>query len=253
MEKNYKILGFQTLHYGAPYLKESLLSVEPYVDKMVISYSAKPSQGFASGDPCPDTADELYEICRSVLWHKLIWLQNDGGFPNEGYHRDMRYNHSEGFDCILSIDSDEIMVGIPEAIDLFMSKNVQYGGVDGYVNFFRSFDWVLRDGFRPIRLENLHHKNGIQDLSIPLTVYHFSTALPEKYMRYKYKNFGHANEIKSNYLDDIFYKWNPDDPHAVKWLHPTSQTIWEQVEPFDKTTLPEYLKQNQFFNQKLIV
>lgn len=245
----YKILGFMTLYYGAEYLEASLLSVKEHVDKMVISYTGKPSHGINHNEPCPDTEIELYEIAYKALGDKLIWLPYREGFANESAHRDTRYKHSAGYDCILTIDSDEVMVGIPEAIRYAMSGTAQYYGIKGYVNFFRSFSWACYDLFRPIRIENLLYKNGKQDTECPLTVYHFSTALSEKYMRFKYKTFGHASEIKPNYLDEVFYKWSPENNFPD--LHCVSIGLWNAT-PFDKNILPEYLKTHPNFNKHLI-
>lgn len=237
------------LYYGAEYLRESLLSVRDHVDKMVIAYTGRPSHGVYCTDPCPDTEIELYNICQEVLGNKLIWHPKREGYANEGAHRDVRYTYSSGYDCILTVDADEIMVGVEQAIEYCMTGAAQYYGINGYVNFFRSFEWVCYDGFRPIRLENLRYKHGAQNLECKLTVYHFSTALSEKYMRYKYKVFGHASEIKKNYLEEVFYKWSPENNFPD--LHPVSIGLWNAT-PFDKTLLPEYLKQHPNYNKHVI-
>lgn len=249
-----KVLGFMTLYYGKPYLREALLSIRDHVDKMHIAYTGKASHGIYSTEKCPDTEIELHNIAHEVLGDKLIWDPKRDGYPSESAHRDRRYAHSEGYEIILTIDSDEIMVGIPQAIEYARSGKAQYYGIHayGYVNFFRSFNWICRDAFCPIRLENLAYKNGIQDHGCPMVVYHFSTALPEKYMRFKYKIFGHATEVKKNYLEDIFYKWSPEKIEEVVWVHPTSITIWHHPEPFDKSVLPDYLKQHPDFNLESI-
>lgn len=248
---NNRVLGFMILYYGAEYLRESLLSVRDHVDKLVIAYTGKPSHGVLCNEPCPDKETQLYDIAYEVLGDKLIWDPKREGYGNEGAHRDVRYKYvTPGkHDCILTIDADEIMVGVPEAIDYAMNGHCQYYGIDGYVNFFRSFEFACYDGFRPIRIENLNHKHGAQDLNCKLTIYHFSTALSEKYMRYKYKVFGHASEIKKNYLDDIFYKWSPENNFPD--LHPVSIGLWNAT-PFDKTKLPEYLKQHPNYNKHII-
>lgn len=245
----YKVLGFMTLFYGKEYLRESLLSVRDHVDKMVIAYTDKPSHGVRCDDPCPDTMEELYTIATEVLGDKLIWDFKEDGYWYEAAHRDVRYKYSEGYDCILTVDADEIMIGIPEAVEYAMTHEAQYYGINGYVNFFRSFEWACHDGFRPIRLERTDRKTGVQDLECKLTIYHFSTALPEKYMRYKYKSFGHASEIKKDYLDEIFYKWSPDNNFGD--LHPVSANIWNATW-FDKRTLPDYLKAHPNYNKHLI-
>lgn len=247
--KKYKVLGFMCIHYSGDYLKEALLSVMDHVDKMVISYSHKPSQGQGNGSPVPDSKEYIQGVCQEVLGNKLIW-DEALSYNTEAAHRDVRYKYSEGFDVILTVDADEIMLDVPEAIQYIMNSGAQYAGVSGYVNFFRSFSWCALDGYRPIRLENLHVKTGFQDLNCPMIVLHFSCAQREAVMRYKYFNYGHASEIKPNYLDEIFYKWSPEN--NIQDLHPVAYDLWNAVF-YDKTTMPEYLKNHPNYNKDLII
>ena len=247
MEK-YKVLGFCTVHYSGDYMREALISVEPFVDKMVIAYSEKPSQGHSNNLPCPDAMTEIHQMCQEILGDKLIW-EYAQSYSSEAHHRDIRYKHAAGFDIVLTCDSDEVMLGVPEAIEYLMQSGAQYVGIDGYVNFFRSFGWACYDGFRPIRIENLHLKNGIQDLNCKMTIYHFSCAQRKEVMQYKYKNFGHSSEIKHNYLEDVFYKWSPEN--NIPDLHPVAIGLWNAV-PFDKKKLPIYMLAHPNFHKEII-
>lgn len=246
-----KVMGFMTLHYGKEYLKEALLSVRDHVDIMVVSYTAKPSHGHTSELICPDTRDELYNICREVVGDKLAWNEQEF-FANENTHRSVRYKYAAKakYDLILTVDADEVMVGIPQALEYAYNNPERYYGIDGYKNFFRSFNWICTDGFRPIRIENLKRNNQLQNLNCPMTIYHFSCALREEVMRYKYSSFGHANEIKKDYLNEIFYKWHPVT-NPLGDLHCVSFNLWNAVS-FDKTQLPEYLKQHPYYNLEII-
>lgn len=252
--KNRKVLGFMILHYGKEFLKESLLSVRNYVDKMVIAYSSKPSQGFSSIELCPETEEELYVIAKNVMGDKLIWDSQEM-YGYEAKHRDVRYKYAKKeYDLIITIDADEVFEekDILQALDFASNNNERYYGIIGYYNFWRSFDWVCTDGFRPIRIENLNSDNQLQNHNCNLRVYHFSMCQREEIIRYKYKIFGHADEIKPNYLRDIFYKWTPETNDIVNNLHPTSNGIWGKAEFFDKNNLPEYLKKHQNYNKKLV-
>lgn len=236
------------VHYSGDYLRESLLSVEPFVNKMVVAYSAKPSQGHGNETQCPDKEEDVFRTCREVLGDKLIWDRAES-YSLEAYHRDVRYRYAEGFDFILNVDSDEVMIGIEEAIEYASASTAQYFGINGYVNFFRSFSWACYDGYRPVRIENLKFKNGIQDLECKMVILHFSCAQREEVMRYKYKNFGHASEIKNDYLDSVFYAWSPEN--NIPDIHPVAIALWNAV-PFDKTTMPEYLKQHPNYEKEII-
>lgn len=249
MNNKLKILGFSPIFYIGDYFREALMSVEPFVDKMVIAYTEKPSQSNGDGSPCPDKEEDIYRIAQEVLGDKLIWDKAES-YNTEASHRDVRYKYSAGFDVIVNLDADEVMIGIPEAIEYLMNSGAQYVGINGgYKNFFRSFSWICIDHFSPVRLENLHIKTGVQDLGCHMQVLHFSCAQRMEIMRFKYKNFGHSTEIKPNYLEEIFYKWSPEN--NLSDLHPVSYNLWNAV-PFDKNTMPDYLKKHPNFNLDLI-
>lgn len=243
-----KVLGFITIHYGKEYLKESLFSVVSHVDKMVVAYSKYPSHGHGTKRECPDSEEEIYKICHEVLGDKLLWDRVEM-HPNEGAHRNVRYKYAQGYDLILTIDADEVYEGVPAALEYAYTRTERYFGIDGYINFWRSFNYACYDGFRPIRIENLSNHNQVQNHGCRLTVYHFSTCQSEPVMRYKYKVFGHASEMRANWLDAIYYAWRPDND--IQDIHPVAFGLWNTVK-FDKETLPSYLKEHPNFNKTLV-
>ena len=245
-----RVLGFMSILYGKEYLKESLLSVINHVDKMVIAYTYHPSHGVAVKIQCPDSRNEIYNICVEVLGEKLIWNEQIT-YRAENEHRAVARQYATGYDLILTIDADEVYESseLQTALDYAYNGKSRRYGMKGYLNFWRCFDYVCTDGFRPIRIENLNNHNNDQDLECPLTIYHFSTAQSEIITRYKYQAFGHASELRKNWLQDIFYKWTPampfDDVHCVAF------GIWNPVR-FDKSNLPDILKQHPNYNKELI-
>lgn len=245
-----KVIGFMHLHYGKEYLRESLLSIRNHVDRMVIAYSYQPSHGFKTNLECPDKVDELFNICSEVLGSKLVWSE-EKSYPNEHVHRAVIYKYSEGYDLILSIDADEIFEEseIETALKFAYTNKQRYYGIKGYLNFWRSFNHICLDNFRPIRIENLRNQNHEHNHECPLTIYHFSTAQHREIMEYKYKIFGHANEIRTNYLNEVFYSWNPNNNFGD--LHPVARGIWNAIN-YDKNNLPDILKKHPNFNKQLI-
>ena len=245
-----KVLGFMTIHYAGDYLREALMSVVDHVDKMVIAYSMMPSQGHATQLQCPDSEGYIFSICQDVLGDKMIWDRADR-YGAENEHRNVKYKYTHGFDLVLTVDSDEVYK--EEELDASFEYAhwgiERFYGIDGFINFWRSFDYACYDGFRPIRLENLHRKNNAQNLNLKQTIYHFSTCQPEPIMRYKYLVFGHAHEIKTNWLDETFYKWTLDN--QISDLHCVSYNLWNAVS-FDKSVLPSYLKSHHNYNKKLV-
>lgn len=248
--RKYKVLGFMTIHYAGDYLKEALLSVVDHVDMMVIAYSKKPSQGHGTNIECPDSEDYIYIICKDVLGEKLIWDRAER-YGSESEHRNVKYKYADVYDLVLTVDSDEVYKSeeLSASFDYAYNNEARFYGIDGFINFWRSFNYACYDGFRPIRLENLHRKNTNQNLGLKQTIYHFSTCQPEPIMRYKYLVFGHANEVKKNWLNDVYYKWTPDN--QIEDLHCVSYKLWNAV-PFDKNQLPESLKMHQNFSKVLV-
>jgi hypothetical protein len=245
-----KVLGFMTIHYAGDYLRESLLSVVDHVDRMVIAYSKEPSQGHGTTMECPDNERYIFEICREVLGNKMIWHYADR-YGAENEHRNVKYKYTGDYDLVLTVDSDEVYKSdeLPASYEYAYWGIERFYGIDGYVNFWRSFDYACYDGFRPIRLENLHRKQNTQNLSLKQTIYHFSTCQPEPIMRYKYNVFGHAHEVRKDWLNDIFYKWSPenqfDDVHCV------ALNLWNPI-AFNKSVLPSYLKSHKNYNKTLV-
>lgn len=245
-----KTLGFMTLFYGIEYLRESLLSIRDHVDYVVIAITRNPSHGHNTTAKNPDSIEEMITICNSVLGDKCH-IDIADGYDNESQHRAVRYKYCEGFDLILTIDPDEVFKEdeIQNALQYALLMPERYFGIKGYINFWRNFEHVCLDGFRPIRIENLKNDNQLQNIECPLTVYHFSTCQSEAIMRYKYKVFGHASEIKHNWLDGIHYAWTPEND--IQDVHPVSYSLWNTIK-FDKTTLPEYLKSHPNYNKDLV-
>lgn len=245
-----KVLGFMTIHYGLEYLRESLISVSPFVDKMVVAYTKYPSHGHNPKGQCPDSEEAIFNTCMEVLGDKFIWERAET-YPNESTHRDMRYKHANSFDLILTVDADEVFEpkDIPAALSYSYNGAERYYGIKGYVNFWRSFNYACYDGFRPIRIEKLHANNQAQNHECPLTIYHFSTCQSETIMRYKYKVFGHASEMRKDWLDGIYYAWTPEND--IQDIHPVAFGLWNTVK-FDKEMLPDHLKSHPNFNKILV-
>lgn len=245
-----KVLGFLSVHYGKEYLEVCLKSIVNHVDKMVVSYSKSPSHGIHCEDKCPDGESEIHSICEQVLGDKLIWDAAER-YSDEGQHRDVRYKYSQGFDLIFTIDADEVFreEEIRPALEYAYNNKERYYGINGYINLWRSFSFACYDQFRPIRIENINSKNQLQNLECKLTVWHFSTCQSEAVMRYKYKCFGHSSEVRQNWLDDVYYKWNPNNQFSD--LHCVAFGLWN-ASPYNKYMLPEYLRRHENFNKYLV-
>lgn len=243
-----RVICYVPLHYGCEYLKESLQSIISLVDKIVIVYSETPSYGHGTNVECPEKEMDLFNIAMPICGDKLIWRKET--FGNEGEHRGFIYNFTKGYDIVLAVDADEVFhtEDLKKAIQYVSEGDKRYYGIAGYLNFWRSFNNVCTDGFTPIRLINLHNESG--EGVVMCTIYHFSCAQSKKIMDYKYKIHGHADELRPNWLQDIYYAWTPQN--QFRFLHPTSMDIWGDAIPFDKNLLPDSLKQHPNFNKEII-
>lgn len=241
-----RVIGYIPLYYGAEYLDACIKSMAPYVEKIIIVYTDKPSQGHATKIECPETEEQLKAIALSasdkVEWHK-------GNFGFEAQHRDYILKHSEGYDLVFTLDADEIVEpnDIEHALKLAYESDKRHIGFAGFINFWRSFNHACYDGFIPYRIVNL--RNGGGTGQVDCRVYHFSTAQSIETVRFKWNVSGHKDELRKGWIDNIYLGWTPEN--NLQDLHPVALGLWNAV-PFDKNTLPEVLKQHPNFNKELI-
>ena len=244
-----KVLGELVLHYGGEYLNEAIKSIEPYVDKIVILYSSKPSYGFGTSAQCPETEEELKNIAftasNKIEWHNVI-------AHHEGMHRGLIYRIAEegNYDGILVCDADEVMGDLTDILPLCFASKKRHIGFGKYINFWKSFNYACYDGFTPIRYINLHNSDAIGCDVVPAVVYHFSCAQRMPIMEYKLLIHGHKAELRPNWLRDVYQAWTPTN--GIADLHLVAFGCWPQAQPFDKTTMPEILLKHINYNKEVI-
>lgn len=243
---NHKIICYIPLHYGGEYLGEAIKSVQDHVEKIIILYTKNPSFGFGTDMECPESKSELEEIANSAS-NKIEWIDIEMG--TEGDHRSYIYEFADGYDGILTIDSDEVFdsIDLPLAINTAMKSTKRYIGFSGYINFWKSFNHACYDGFTPIRFINLHNESG-EDV-VSCKVYHFSTAQKIEIMEYKLLIHGHKDEIRPNWFENVYKAWSIENNFGN--LHLVSENLWNAV-PYDKNKLPDLLKKHPNFNKDVI-
>jgi hypothetical protein len=240
-----RVLAYYPLHYGKEYLRESILSIRDHVEKIVILYSSKPTFGFSTHHECPENEQELMAIAMEAS-DKVVWISK--GYGSEGEHRNFINTFSQNFDLILAVDADEVWneESLKQCLADAMNSEERYTGVAGFLNFWRSFNHVCKDGFCPIRITRVAAGNMNQRF-VQGIVYHFSCAQSEKIMDYKYLIHGHKDEIRDGWLENTYKGWVPGQGD----LHPVSIALWN-AESFDKYTLPDILKNHENFNKEAI-
>lgn len=238
-----KTLAYIPLHYGSPYLDAVIRSIHDHVDKILILYTEHPSYGQSKGLKNPDSRQQLYDIAHNAS-DKIEWVQIRHT-SQENHHRQMVFKHAHDYDLIMAVDSDEIFEDVEDMKQAAMNTNcktVNVGG-DRWWHFWRSFNECNRDGFYPTRF---HVVGGKEEAAIIHVgkIYHMGYALPEDLTRYKISVHGHK-DIKGSW---IHTKWINYKKGHTKLLHPDSETVWIETEPFDKTTLPQILKDHPYYN-----
>ena len=231
------------LHTGKPYLRAAVEAILPQVDKVYIFYAQNPSQGHSSNIPCPDTRDDLLNEVKGL---DVEWV--DGSWQYEGEHNDEILKYVQNDDWIVRFDSDEIY---PDGSVEYFIKNAEESNCNQYrmpfLHFWRSFDWVCKDGQWPIRLTR-KRGDGLGWLPDKYRVFHMGYAIPTNYIEYKMQVSGHRNEWRPIWFSQ---KWLPN---AKQDIHPVSYLpvpLWN-AEPFLKETMPEVLKRHEYYNKVVI-
>lgn len=232
-----RVLAYIPLMYGAEYLSCCIKSMHDFVDKIIVVYTDKPSQGYATNIPCPESEEMLKEIAFAssdkIEWHK----QN---FATEGEHRNYIYQFSAGYDLVFSLDADEVADpnDIRDAFQQAIESPYRYIGISGFINLWKSFNYACFDSFTPIRITNLHRENtGVYGVA-NMRIYHFSTAQNIETIKYKWNISGHKSELRPNWIEDIYGNWTPENNYSN--LHPVALDLWNATK-FDKASMPEIL------------
>jgi len=247
-------VAYYALHYGREYLAWSIRSIQDAVDEIYIFYSPTPSYGFSSGFACPDSREDLLREANRFLTKPLHWIE--GSWGSEHHHREaalahIRARHSDA--QVLVVDADEVWAEGAAARALYhvTDANHAYAWMAHFRNFWRSFDWMVHDGFEPIRVVDFRHAPGSSD-RVPrmMPVLHFGYAQREELMRYKWSCHGHQSELRPGWLDR-FKAWQPGHTD----LHPVVNNLWPEALPTseeDAVEVRKVLEDHPYFGVDVI-
>jgi len=258
-----KIAGYIMVHYGADYLAECIQSLSYICDKIIIIYTDRPTHtdmDIINGKPAAykpigediRTLQQIaYDASNKVVWISINMEDQTRRVFTEGAHRNLAFEYSQGFDMLVTLDTDEVWepADIEASIREASGINSRYIGVDGFINFWRSFDYYLIDWFHPHRLHNLRSTIIDKGVSVKSKIYHFGYAIKPELMKYKMHIHGHKSEIRPGWFD-IWNNWTPDQLHGK--FHMVSEQIWHDINLFDKNTLPTILRNHKYFNTPII-
>lgn len=241
-----KILGYIPCHYGSEYLEVAIKSIEPVCDKIIILYTQNPSFSHSGQLENPDKEWQLKFIAQNAS-PKVEWKSYER-FSHEGQHRGEIFNFSDGYDMIVTCDTDEVWDTevLKQSLEDASKLDNRYIQVSGFVHFWKSFNHICTDGFLPVRIINLHSDNPVQGC-VNGKIYHFGYAQSQKMMEFKWSGIhGHQNELREDWWDR-YLDWK----EGMEDLHPVAIGLWN-AQPFDKTTLPDLLKNHENYNKEVI-
>lgn len=246
-----KVIASMIFFYGEEYLEASIKSIEPFCDKIVILWTNHPTQGYGTDMKSPDSDKNIKAIAEAASSKVMFVDVSNETIQHEGDHRNQIYKYITDEDILLMVDPDEIFEpkDLEKALELCSTSPYREHGVRGYYHFWRSFNHCCTDGFLPIRFINLKVpfvSSGPKGI-IDCRIYHFSLCQREETIRFKMKTFGHASELRPDYIDSIWKAWTPDN--GIELLHPTSLGIWHKAQEFDKAQLPPVLFWHPNFNK----
>lgn len=246
-----KVLGYVMLHYGIDYLDACLYSLKQFCNDIIILYTDRPSHNQGTNKPRPDEGWQLKAISDK---YGCQWIDVTG-ITGEGYHREKIFNYASGYDLIVNADSDEVWDyrQAPAFLQTAANTDARYIGINGFIHFWRNFDHYCEDGYRPIRIHNMHSADMKARPEVMARIYHFGYAVPFRTMKYKLSIHGHRDEIRAAWLTDIWMRWNGE---LEGKFHPVSfdniSRVWFGINKFNKQEMPDILKQHPYFNNPMI-
>ncbi len=233
-----KVIACYPLHYGKDYLAWSIRCLQDVVDEIHIFYTSLPSFGHSSGQPCPDSRDELLAEANRFAKKPINWYEIHAG--NEGQHRDhfLRLAEQRGADIMLPVDSDEVWdpIGLEVSLKHIFDTKVASRYLCRFANFWQSWKWQVHDQFRPVRAVDMRvpfdgSSDYFDELTQPSPIYHFGYAQREVIMRYKWTCHGHQSEMRPGWVEQKYMNWTPDTMD----LHPTVNNLWDRAHPTEQS------------------
>lgn len=246
-----KIVAYCALHYGKSYLAASIRSIIDSVNEYHVLYSENPSHGSSTNKPCPDKAEELYQIALDAAGNKLRW--HIGTWLQEGQQRNAIHDLVPDADAIFIIDSDEIHPDglVHDLLSQTRGWHRRYIRVP-FVHFYRNFEHcIIHDPAYPVRLiypQVIANNETATAQTRPIA--HLGYCQPAETIRYKLGIHGHKAELRCSadeYVDKIYLDEN-------RWtdLHPVGSEWWNAEEVNPLNYLPHWMIAHPNYGKKFV-
>lgn len=250
-----KTLAYIPLLYGKDYIQYAIRSVYSEVDAILILYTDKPSHGTGTGLPCPDTRDELIELCAAVdPNNKIIWMTGNWNLEGQQRNEAHYYAKKHGYDILVAVDADEIWKTemLRELIQLTFDRKASKCLV-WMRHLWRSFNYICDDQMRQERIYYMRDdKKDLIYAPQPINqVWHFGYAQDLKTVEYKISIHGHSAEWilpKERWFTERYCVFPPAEG---VYVHPACADVWFPAE-FNKEQLPEIMREHPYYNLEKI-
>ena len=172
----------------------------------------------------------------------------------------LEYLREENYDYVFVVDSDEIynpksLLGVMSSIE--QHKDSSTFEVN-WVQLWKTLDYVLNcrglsviykisDDFRfPGPARQTLPKGRKSEFLSNVDCFHLSCVCSNEYMKEKLATRSYKNRVVKGWYENIWLGWTPD----MKNLHPTKPKKYKKAELFDKTGLPDFMKNHKFYGLK---
>ena len=219
-----------------PTLEHSL--IQDAVNEIHVFYAEKPSYGHTQNIPCPEHELELQTAAHRFLHKPLTW--HVGAWNNEIEHREAFIDVAKEreADLILVVDADELWVpgSAEKSLKYVYDQYCARRWFCHFQNFWRSFDWEIRDHFQSVRIIDTRFPLDFDahlENNQPDSVFHYGYAQSIEIMKYKWTCHGHQLELRPGWFKEKFKPWSPVTNTPLD-LHPTVNDLWDRAYPVSR-------------------
>lgn len=241
------------------YISYALRSVAPFVDHVVVMYSAarfatsRTAERFGTPDR---TRGIVSEACQTYPNIEVV----EGVWNSEPEERQDALCHlrRRKVDACLIVDADEIYPnGMVQRVVAEVERRNHPGAVyyARYVTCYRRFDYVVESDHRSAIAVHLDEDTEFVrrprrptgprlDLPDDIFFWHMGYVLTDERMWEKIHTFSHAHEVLPNWYEEKWLKWTPGTRNLFRKA-PASR--WPRTLAIDPRILPKVLHDHPYF------
>jgi len=254
-----KIVAHYVMYTHDFFLQESIESVIPYVDLILIAQTTKPWYG---KEVDLTETNIILDKLKNRYQNKLLLFRDE--FENEQIQRNFLIEKSQnlGHDGAFIVDCDEIFIeGSFNKICEFIAQNSPKALRIPYLTFIKDASFVVappyEDGIFYIDLKSNVEFSWARNVNVEVTlmpykkpkILHFSYVREnDEAILNKVKSFMHIHDTDWDYwYNNIYLNVNPN----IQNFHPVWPERWKNLELFNTDKFPRGLYQKLLKNKKL--